>query len=113
MAIELIVFLAVWLLPIGIYAGRALGLVGNRTSNFLYGITFIGIGVSFIVGCVLMYVQSGETIKPMKGGYSTIDSDQSIAWHLVAWGIWAALGGALVYAGWGLLKKSRGGRKSI
>ncbi len=105
MAIALVISL--WALPVVIYFLRAGGLVSERAADVLYGLTCIAIATSFFVLGALIYMQSGETIKPLKGRYETVAADDSVLWHLLAWAVWLFVSGGLFVFGCGLLSRRK------
>jgi hypothetical protein len=101
------VVISLWTLPVVIYCLRAGGLVSERVADVLYGLTCIAIATSFVVLGALMYMQSGETIKPIKRQYETVPADDSVLWHLLAWAVWLFVSGGLFVVGCRLLRRRK------
>ena len=78
-----------------------MGVLSNGASDVALGAGCILIGAFFLLFCLAIFVESGQTVNPSKHGPVTLLAGESGFRRLAAAAFCLFLGGGLVYAGLG------------
>lgn len=107
---EFVAFLALLFFPVVIYGLQAIGVLSKGASDAVLGAGCIFVGVCFLLFCLAIFVESGQTVNPSKHGPVTLLAGESDFRRLAAAAFCLFLGGGLVYAGLEFLRKKGGER---
>lgn len=102
---ELLVFFGLLAFPVMIYGLNSMGVLSKAASDAALGLGCILVGVCFLLFCVTIFFESGQTVNPSKYGPVTVLVGESGLRHFMAAVFCLFLGGCLIYAGWEFLRK--------
>ncbi|CAN7616636.1 hypothetical protein [Polaromonas sp. LjRoot131] len=104
---ELLVFFGLLAFPVVIYGLNAMGVLSKAVSDAALGLGCILVGVCFLLFCTAIFLESGQTVNPSKYGPVTVLAGEGVFGRLMAAAFCLFLGGCVISAGWGLLRKKR------